>query len=219
MSKASRIIRSDGDFRPPKLDKFVVDKEPDPIKAPTQPSRPRPENLPDKAARQAELLREEAFKQGYEGGLAQAEAETKGLIDTLEMITKRALEEKKKIVEEAEASSIKLAIDIAEKIINEEIRATPDFIKNVAKKALQLAVEREHVVLRLNPKDFEIIKESREELASSVDGIKELEIIADQRIRQGGCIIETAQGSVDARIDSQLGEISKKLLEGTKSGE
>ncbi len=44
--------------------------------------------------------------------------------------------------------------------------------------------------------------------------IKEFEIMADSRIRVGGCFIETPSGDIDARLESMYSVIKQALLEG-----
>jgi len=165
----------------------------------------------EEALQKAEEIKEEAFKRGYDEGFNKADEEATKLIDTLKAIVSRAMEEKEEIIKGAEPETIKLAVEIAERIINEEIKVNPEVIRNVAKRAIRLTVEREQLVIRLNPLDLEVIKKYREELISSADGIKNMEIVGDQRIKRGGCVIETRAGNVDARIDSQLNQLGKGI--------
>jgi len=165
----------------------------------------------EEALQKAEEIKEEAFKRGYDEGFNKADEEATKLINTLKAIVSRAMEEKEEIIKGAEPETIKLAVEIAERIINEEIKVNPEVIRNVAKRALRLTVEREQLVIRLNPLDLEVIKKYREELISSVDGVKNMEIVGDQRIKRGGCVIETGAGNVDARVDSQLKQLGKGI--------
>jgi len=48
---------------------------------------------------------------------------------------------------------------------------------------------------------------------ASMDGIQKIEVIADRRVKRGGCVLETSVGNVDARIQSQLSEIGNSLRE------
>jgi flagellar assembly protein FliH len=47
-----------------------------------------------------------------------------------------------------------------------------------------------------------------------VDGSPKVRLEEDERVGQGGCIIETAYGNIDARLDEQMAEIEKVLEKG-----
>ncbi|MCL2318626.1 MAG: FliH/SctL family protein, partial [Treponema sp.] len=46
-----------------------------------------------------------------------------------------------------------------------------------------------------------------------VEGAKSLQIVEDSTVDEGGCVIETDFGEIDARISSQLAELETKILE------
>ena len=47
-----------------------------------------------------------------------------------------------------------------------------------------------------------------------VNGSPKVKLEEDKRVGQGGCIIETAYGSIDARLEEQMAEIEKVLEKG-----
>ena len=49
-----------------------------------------------------------------------------------------------------------------------------------------------------------------------MNGNQELKIVPDRMIESDGCIIRSQQGSVDARVDVQLNQIRKTLMEVAK---
>ena len=51
----------------------------------------------------------------------------------------------------------------------------------------------------------------RDDLLSLLDGIKNLEIVDDRRVGDGGCVIETNAGTIDAKIETQLAEVERAL--------
>ena len=46
-----------------------------------------------------------------------------------------------------------------------------------------------------------------------MEGVKTINIVEDSSVDQGGCVIETDFGEIDARIASQLAEIENRILE------
>jgi flagellar assembly protein FliH len=118
----------------------------------------------------------------------------------------------------AEAEVIDLATRIAEKILDEQIKVDPEVVVAVAKRAIELAIDREHIVVRINPADREMMRRHKAEMFASTDGVKNIQVVADQGVRQGGCIIETNSGNVDAQLASQLAQV-EECLRGAIDGE
>ncbi|HOP79879.1 MAG TPA: FliH/SctL family protein, partial [Armatimonadota bacterium] len=52
----------------------------------------------------------------------------------------------------------------------------------------------------------------------SCDGIRAVEVIEDRRVDKGGCLIESGNGYLDARIDTQRKEVERALTEAVKYG-
>jgi flagellar assembly protein FliH len=46
----------------------------------------------------------------------------------------------------------------------------------------------------------------------AIDSQAELQIVPDVSVKDPGCVIRSAFGSIDARIDTQLSEIKRELI-------
>jgi type III secretion protein L len=55
----------------------------------------------------------------------------------------------------------------------------------------------------------------RDALAARVPGGAALDVVADETVGRHGCIIETAVGRVDARLETQLAALERALLQET----
>jgi flagellar biosynthesis/type III secretory pathway protein FliH len=163
------------------------------------------------ARQRALLIESEARQQGYEQGLEAAHAQTAELIGTIKAIVESALQEKWAYINRNEANIVELALQIAEKILDEKISLEPEVVIDIARKAVSLTAEREQIRIRVNPDDVELLKAHKEDLMASMDGIQKIEVIADRRVGRGGCVVETVAGNVDARIYSQLCQIQGSL--------
>ena len=49
--------------------------------------------------------------------------------------------------------------------------------------------------------------------ALAADSEAELQIVPDVTVDEGGCVVRTSFGSIDARIDTQLSELKAVLME------
>ena len=63
----------------------------------------------------------------------------------------------------------------------------------------------------VNPDEVEYVKEKRPEFLDRISELKSITIESDPSITPGGCFMETAFGSVDARLETQLEKIAKAV--------
>jgi flagellar assembly protein FliH len=110
-----------------------------------------------------------------------------------------------------EPELVRLAVTIGEKIIAQELELRPEMVVNLVRNAMRRVRDREALRVSVNPHDLEQVRAAREDLISAVDGIKKLEVIEDRRVDRGGCIIESQNGTLDARISTQMEEINRAL--------
>ena len=84
----------------------------------------------------------------------------------------------------------------------------------VVQEAVQLAVGKTSLELRLNPRDLEALGDRvRVAVRESARGI-EVKLLGDDKVSPGGCIVMTEHGEIDAQIETLLTRISDELLEG-----
>ncbi|NGM81154.1 flagellar assembly protein FliH [Paenibacillus sp. 7124] len=163
-----------------------------------------------------EAVKAEAFKQGYDEGLLQAEKVMKVRLDEMMAEAQAVLSEAYKardlIIQEAEPFLVELSCDIAEKIVEKQLTVEPAFTIDLIKRNLARKREQGVISLCVSPKQFAFVNAAREELALAIDSQAELQILPDATVKDHGCVIRSSFGSVDARIDTQLQEIKKELI-------
>jgi flagellar assembly protein FliH len=165
---------------------------------------------------QHEQVKQAAFVQGYEEGSSKAQAEMveqyESLLQEVRQILKDAHTVKDQIIHESEPFLIELSCSIAERIISHQLTIQPEWIHDLVQKVLSRRKEKGIITLCVSPKHFDYIFSAREELATSIDSQAELQILPDSTVIDDGCVVRSAFGSIDARIDTQLNEIKSALL-------
>ncbi|MGZ7444405.1 FliH/SctL family protein [Paenibacillus sp. TH7-28] len=163
-----------------------------------------------------EAVKSEGFSQGFEEGKVQAELALKAKIDEMMQeagaVLQQAYVEKERIIQEAEPFLVELSSAIAEKVIDKQLSVDPDFTLELIKKSLARKREQGILTLCVSPVHFAFVQAAREELSLAIDSQAELQILPDPTVKDRGCVIRSAFGSVDARIDTQLTEIKKELV-------
>ncbi len=102
---------------------------------------------------------------------------------------------------------LKLVLEIAKKIINAEVTTNREYVLSVIKKAVYYIGDKERLIVRVAPADFEIVSGRKDFWLPVTERVKEIVIENDDRITQGGCIIESNSGTVDARLGVQFKEL------------
>jgi flagellar assembly protein FliH len=170
---------------------------------------------------QLEELSREAEHKGYHDGYAQGKQEAmkevtseyQGKIEQIQNLLEQAYEQKASIISEAEPFLLELSTVIATHIIRKELDSNPEQFVELIKEHILRFKEKEFIAVCVHPDDFDFIQAQRSHLIAVVNGETEIKIIPDHSVTSKGCIIRTAYGSVDARIDTQIEEIKKVILE------
>lgn len=163
-----------------------------------------------------EAVKTQAFREGYEEGKAQAEAELavrmQEASEEAQALIQEAIQSKGDIIQEAEPFLVELSSAIAEKVIDRKLADDENLTLSLIRQTLSRKREQGTITLCVAPSQFSLINSAREELAMSIDSQAELQILPDATVKDRGCVIRSNFGSVDARIDTQLSEIKRELL-------
>lgn len=174
-----------------------------------------------------ESMSKEAFEQGYEDGIIQGKEQAESLVQKeyeakihqAEALLEQGFEEKGAIIAEAEPFLLEMSTVIAEQIVKQELTHSPEKFVDLIQQHILRFKEKDSITICVHPDDFDFIQTQRGHLVSVVNGETEIKIIPDHSVTAKGCIIRTAYGSVDARIDTQIEEIKKAILDARREPE
>lgn len=119
--------------------------------------------------------------------------------------------ERERFYRDAEPELLKLSFAVAEKIIGREVAERPELVLELIRRSLKRIKDKSALRIRVNPDDLQLVKEARAELLASVDGVEKIEVSDDRRVARGGCIIESPNGTLDARVATQLRELERSM--------
>lgn len=167
-------------------------------------------------ARQLELAREEAYKNGKLSAEQEFKKEIEELKNQCASVAKSFLDavkhltdKREKILAESESEIVRFVLAVSHKVIGYEIdKNGTNLIRQVVKDALAHATEKKVVAVRLSPDD--VIKMNALEEMKFVD--QNVRILEDNTITSGGCVVETDFGSIDCQIETRWEAIEKTVL-------
>lgn len=167
-------------------------------------------NLISRAREEADAIREAALKEGYQEGLNQAKADIEELKSSIGAFMNASQEVFDKIAPEI----LSISVDIAKKIIKKEISQAPEILlDNVTEILKGLSKEETKIIIRANPSQVSMLKNEVPENALQMGLEAKILVIPDESVMEGGCVVTTTNGVVDATIDTRLAIISEALKE------
>ena len=112
---------------------------------------------------------------------------------------------------DVEQQLMDLVMKVATQVIHDEITQRPELIRFQVQAALSRVKEDGMMTVRVHPLMLEILRDGSPDIMASLGTTARLHFEPDPTIAAGGCIVETTQQIVDARIASQLARISTAL--------
>lgn len=156
---------------------------------------------------------QESYEKGFEEGKRQAERGLANVFKALRDAVEDLTGLKEQVLRASEEDLLKLAVMIARKVIHQEISLDRLILAKVVSAAVSNASDRDELVIRLNPEDHRLVSAHKHLYLNGCNDDRCVELRADDVIAPGGCIVDTVMGEIDARTDSQVDEILRRLLE------
>ena len=198
------------------VEPVVVEPEPEP-----RPSAAEVEALVEERVKafdqRYQSEREGAYRSGFEDGQAQGlkagRAESKEAADRFAELVEAFQERQRALVRENETALVDLAIAVARRIVGASVAIEREPVLLAVSDCLGYLRDRTRVIVKVNPKDLDVVRETRKEWLAGVEGIGTLSIEANESIARGGCVLETDSGDVDARVEERLSMLHQALLD------
>jgi flagellar assembly protein FliH len=158
--------------------------------------------------------KEKAFKEGYESAIKELEEKYSGEIKALKSLFEDSLQKLSELnkifekkIEEVEKDLISIALDIAYQVIQKEVSDnSKEVAKALATSLMEELKDAKKVTIKVNPKDAEALKD--------IEGI---EIIPDEAVKEGGIVINSDVGNIDAQIEERFKSIKEAILKNRSS--
>jgi flagellar assembly protein FliH len=159
-----------------------------------------------------ETVRQEAFDEGFAAGVAHAQAQLDGPASAMAAAAEQLQAMRGDAAASVEPAAVELALRIAEQALGAWLVADRGVVVEVVRGALRRLVERDRVLILVNPDDLEIVRDHAARLVGELGGIEHCEVQAERRVRPGGAIVRTAEGEVDATLETKLAR-AREVLE------
>jgi flagellar assembly protein FliH len=160
-------------------------------------------------ARRLAEARREGFAEGVAAGRQETEQRVLPAVENLARTLADLARTRERIREETIQDLVRLAVTIAERVIHREIVIDPDALAGLIKAAFAKVQAREISRVRMHPALEALVRKCLEQAGSS----ENLVLMVDAGLHPGEVFFETAQGMLDASVDTQLREIERGLID------
>ena len=82
---------------------------------------------------------------------------------------------------------------------------------NLVRNALQHVRNEKQVTIRIPPSQYNMVKARVNDILADYKGVGFIDLVADQRLSTGDCIMESEIGVVDASVDVQIKALQKRF--------
>ena len=167
-------------------------------------------NLVSRAREEADSIREAASKEGYQQGLAQAVEDLAQIREALNAFVGAPQE----VFDYIAPEILEISVDIAQKIIKKEVSQNPEIVLEKITEILKtLPKEEPKVTIRVNPMQVSIAKQAIPDMLEAAGLDTKIVVLQDEAVTEGGCIVTTNNGVIDATIESQIAIVKEALKE------
>ncbi len=153
------------------------------------------------------------FREAVEGAGPRIEAVShawREAIGQFELRT-RAMED------EARDGVVQLALELASRVIKRVVSGNPEAVVDQVRAAIGLVMESTRVVVLVHPDDLAVVELAWPMLIERLGKAERATLRGDETVGRGGCVVRTGergQGTIDARIQTQLDRLAEALLPG-----
>lgn len=156
---------------------------------------------------------QEGYDKGYSEGILKAEEEMEKKLHELDETKTRAMNEYAELIRSAEPDIINLVLSISRKFLKDKVENDKDLIIETVRDTIHKFTEANELTVTVSSQDYGYVLDNKTYLMSVINGIQSLEIINDDNLKPGSCLVKSKNNSVDASVDKRFENIRETFEE------
>lgn len=166
-------------------------------------------------------IQEGAYKEAYRLGLEEGRksafervsAEISERLESFDVLISNIKDLKTHMASFNEAHLIQLAFQMAARLAKSNLAGNNEAMIEILRDAVGLAQDEENVTVHVSRSQFDFMEQLKNETGREFEFIKKIRFEHSDEVSDGGCIVETNYGEVDARIEQRIDQLWKVLSE------
>ena len=160
-----------------------------------------------------ERAQQNGRREGYEAGYADGEQKVREeMAETIREANAKAektlLDAKNATadyVQKAERDVVTIAMSVVEKILPQHFIDVPQVVLPLVREAILKVKDQKELVIHVPSDSYDLVLMARDEFRGLLTyGDATIEVLSDDSMKPGDCLVETPNGSVDARLATQI---------------
>ena len=156
-------------------------------------------------------------RQSYEAGVRAGEESARqtlaaGVQETVQQMAATIAEVagmRAETIRRAEGDTVRLAIEIARRVLHRELSIDGSALEALIKAALEKLQSQEAYRVRVHPDQEKVVRACLDRTGRG----QAIAVVGDPMQPQGGAVFEISRGSLDASVETQLAEIERGLID------
>jgi flagellar assembly protein FliH len=165
-------------------------------------------------------VQESAYKEGHELGLIEgtekafqdSKADFVIRLERFDDMLKQIEILKGKLMMENEAELIRLVFLTAKKIAMRDLEEHRGAVVEILSAVVGEMQADERVSIKISPEDLLFLESLQDKINKRIQNFDRLKFVSDDKVKPGGCLIETEYGTVDATVDERVERTWQTLL-------
>lgn len=154
----------------------------------------------------------EGYKQGFEEAYKKTQVEARESLARLQNLVTQFEAAKTEVFRANEHFLCEIIYRIARTVILKEVSSDSQYLLRLASELISRMGIRDHIKIIIHPKDAESLDTLKEGLLNSLGELRNLQIEVSNKVKIGGCHVETEWSAIDASIETQLQSILEALI-------
>lgn len=122
-------------------------------------------------------------------------------------------ESRRRLLANAERGLIELSLAIARRVCKHDVGSSSDAARANVRALLEMVEHDGDLQLHVNPADGDALSQALPELSASVGRLAHVDVVPDPAVEQGGCVLHSRDGVIDASPEAQLERVARALVE------
>jgi flagellar biosynthesis/type III secretory pathway protein FliH len=173
---------------------------------------------PGPGAKELKRLLQEACDRGFADGRREAEESFAGICRALSEAIIAVSGLRMKIFRDCEDDLLRLAMTVSKQIVRQEISQDRTILAQFVCDATAGITDHNDITISFNPEDYRVVSANKQLYLAGIGDKMNITIKPDDSVTVGGCVADTQTSLVDARVETQLAEIFKRLMDERGNG-
>lgn len=151
-------------------------------------------------------------KEGFEAALAQHKQALDQIQDAWVAAARKWDEQRRQMLQEARQSLLKLAVEMARKIVHRIPEFDPSIVVDQVAAAIEHVARPCDISIRIHPEDRPLLEAAMPKLIQGFSATRHVTLADDPAVARGGCVLQYGRGRIDATLDTQLKRLIETML-------